>query len=191
MSWTSIISYISYARIAEILEINTDTEYVAKGELTEDGINYVFDYISEYCREFKKQHGVEPAEEIQLKEENNIIQKLVDQYIDPVTLIKRIDWTQKFQFINDYAAKGSQLDFVRDSERGLALIWFEVEGGFSLTIFPSIMTVITDISYLIDSLLPEYNYEDVNAEDVIETLINADVLKLCSLELDDLYLEKI
>lgn len=183
--WTSISSFISYKEIAECLEINTDTDYVVGGKLSPEGIDYVFEEVVQFGEEYKHTHQKEPSEELRLKEENELIQKLIEAYISPEEVAKKLDWKKKFQFINDYAQAGSRFDFLKDiTTPGLAIIEFETARGFSLTIFPSIMTVISDFYYMESGLLPEFNYEEVTAFDVIDVIGQAMSMNLCDVEKD-------
>lgn len=184
-SWNNITSYISYKEIIECLEINTDTEFVVDGKLSSEGIDYVFQEVVEFGENYQRKHKKEPSEELRLKTENSLIQKLLDAYILPEDIVKRLDWKKKFQFINDYAQKGSKFDFLKDiTTPGLALIDFETPEGFSLTLFPPIMVVINDLYYMESEILPEFNFEDVTAFDVIDIIGQAMSMQLCDVEED-------
>lgn len=181
MSWTSIVSYVSFKEIAEIFDVETNTEFVENGILTDEGINHVFEEVSDYCIEYKRKNKVEITEELRLKKENSFITKLVSAYISPENLVKKINWIDKFQFINQYAKAGTRLPFL-DTPKGEALIWIEEPEGFMLTIFPPIMTFVNDMQYQEDSTLPEFNFDDVTAYDVISALEQAIKLELCQVE---------
>ena len=182
MNWTNIVSYISFKEIAEILDVETNTEFVAEGVLTPEGANYVFEEISKYCANHKHAHKIEITDELRLEKENALINKLVNSYISPEALVRKINWIEKFQFINQYTHNGSSLDFLDSPIKGEALIWFEVPDGFMLTMFPPIMTFINDMHYYEDSTLPEFNFDDVTACDVFIALEQAIRLEICKLE---------
>lgn len=181
MSWTSIVSYISFKEIAEIFGVETNTEFVEDGVLTDDGINHVFEEVSNYCIEYRRKNKTAIADELRLAKENNFIAKLVSSYISPENLVKKVNWIDKFQFINQYTKAGTKLPFL-ETPKGEALIWIEEPDGFMLTIFPPIMTFISDMQYQEDSTLPEFNFDDVTAYDVLSALEQAVRLELCQIE---------
>jgi hypothetical protein len=156
MSWISITSFISYAQIAECFNIDTNTEYVADGSITPEGVNYIFEVIG----------NENLSDEQRLVRENQLLQKLLDDYQTPESLIRKIRWISKFKAINAYTSGGSRLDFLKNAQSGEGLQWFETENGFSLTLFPAVMIFIEDMQYLEDGTLPEFPFEEVSAEDV-------------------------
>lgn len=182
MNWTNIVSYISFKEIAEILDIDTNTEFVTGGILTPEGTNYVFEEIANYCANYKQAHKKEIADDLQLEKENSLINKLISAYVSPEEVARKINWINKFHFVNQYTIVGSRLDFLGSSVKGEALIWFEVPDGFMLTIFPPIMTFINDMHYNEDSTLPEFNFDDVTAQDVLIALEQAIRLEICQIE---------
>jgi len=182
MGWTSIVSYISFKQIAECLDIQTDTSYVSAGNLTSDGADYVFDKVADYCADYKRQHKKELSEELRIRKENDYIQDLLNSYMSPEDLVKRIDWVEKFKFVNNYTNAGSKFSFLSDQPCGDSLAWFETPDGYMLTLFQPIMIFINDMHYYEESTLPEFNYEEVAAPDVISALEQAFLLKICNLE---------
>jgi len=182
MAWTNIVSYISYKQISECLGIETDTQYVSEGALTEEGVRCVFEEVSDYCDKYRRAKKTEISEELRVKKENEIIQNFLDAYIYPEAVVRKVNWISKFQFINDYTLVGSRFPFLGAHETGNALIWFEMSGGFMLTLLPPIMTFINDMHYQEESTLPEFNFDDVTSTDVFLALEQAIILKICEIE---------
>lgn len=181
-SWTNIVSYISFKEIAEILDIETNTELVSDGVLTPEGNSYVFDEIAKYCANYKQMHKKEITDELRLEKENSLISKMLSAYISPEELIRKINWIHKFKFINQYTEVGSRLAFLDQAAKGEALIWFENLDGFMLTLFPPVMTFINDMQYRDDSSLPEFNFDNVTSQDVLVALEQAIRLEICEIE---------
>lgn len=183
MIMDSIVSYITYKDIAECLDIDTSTEIVQDGKLTIEGINEIYEKITHFCENYKKKHKSDPTEELRIEEENKLIQQSLDAYISPEAIAKKIDWHQKIEFINNYAQQGSKFEFLKDlAPTGLALVTFETEDGITFTIYPPIMILINDFHYLDTSVLPEFNYEEATAFDIIDLIGQALSLELLSVD---------
>jgi len=182
MSWTNIVSYVSFKQIAECLDIQTDTPHVAAGVLTPEGAGYVFDQVDKYCADYKRKQKTELSEELRLRKENDYIQNLTSSYVAPKNLVKKINWVEKFEFINNYTKAGSKFSFLNDQAPGESIIWFENSDGYMLTLLPPIMIFINDMHYYEESTLPEFNFDDVTAYDVISALEQAFIMKICDLE---------
>jgi len=181
LNWTNIVSYISFKEIVEIFDVETNTEFVSDGTLTAEGADHVFEEVSDYCINYKRKYKVEISDELRLEKENDFIAKLVGAYTSPEELVRKINWSNKFQFVNQYTKEGSKLSFVA-SAKGEALIWFEGPDGFMLTLFPPIMTFINDMQYREDSTLPEFNFDDVTSYDVLMALEQAVRFEVCQIE---------
>lgn len=173
--WEGIVSFISYEQIAECLEIDTNNEFVADGQITPDGMKRIFDLASEENL----------SEDDRVKRENELMQQAVIDYIPPEEVVKKVRWATIFEQINTYTQRGSRHNFLSDLQTGPALDFFETEEGISVTFHEPIMIFINDAQYAEDSTLPEFGFDDLSATDLfiaIDQASQAEMLDASELE---------
>lgn len=174
MKMTSIVSFITFEQIAECLEIDTDNEFVIGGQITQEGLQRVFEIASQE----------KLSEEEQIQRENILVKQIIQQYVEPAQLVKQVGWEKVFNKVNDYTRLGSRLEF-NQQEPGIALQFFETSEGFSITFYEPVMIFINDAQYSDDSTLPEFGFDQVSAEDLfiaIDQAVQSQLLDASELE---------
>lgn len=155
MRMTSIVSFITFEQIAECLELDTDNEFVAGGQVTPEGFQRIFEIVAQE----------KLSEEQQIQRENLLVKQILEQYIEPTQLVKQVGWEKVFNKVNEYTSLGSRLEF-NQQEPGIALQSYETPEGFSITFYEPVMIFINDAQYSDDSTLPEFGFDQISAEDL-------------------------
>jgi hypothetical protein len=167
------VLFISWEEFAESVDFDHTTEIASCGVSEANLVDYAFtktrDYISQIEEEF---------DETQILEmENKYLEALKKHWSLQNILLRHIKLKEITEGLNTWAQTGPKHPqlFVIQPKPGFAVTYFINNIGISFTIYETFMIPHTELYYEQSDSLPEWNFEDITAEDVVETYLSLEI----------------
>jgi hypothetical protein len=162
--------FISWEEFAECLDFDYEAEVAACGVSEANLVNYAFtktrDYISQVEEEFD--------EEQILEMENKYLVALKKHWSLQNIILRHVKLKEITDNLNKWAQTGPKQPqlFVVQPKAGFAVMYFVNNLGVSFTIYETFMVPHTELYYEQSDELPEWNFEDLTAADIVETYLS-------------------
>jgi len=164
VSWDEISDYFE---LFELWPVCRDEE-----DIPEELVNQAFAEAREWARFYVEKRGLPPSDKAITSTESNILQSLRRHWSSTKILDGVFDFASYVADTNKWShggAKQPQIFGVTPTP-GKSVDYIINVLGINLTIYPPFMIPYTEIYYQFYDGLPEWDYDDLNGMDIIETL---------------------
>lgn len=157
INWNKIAEYLNFNLIEELEYLNVSEKSL---------IDYAFYKIYENI-----DNSLEDTEIIEL--ENNFLLKLKKHWSLENILLRHINLKSNTDALNEWAINGAKNHaiFGITPKNGYGVNYFINNSGISFTIYEAFMIPYTELHYSQFDSLPEWNFEDLDEIDIIETYV--------------------
>lgn len=164
ISWEAIADYFD---LIERWPIHLDD-----AELPEEFKVVAFEESKVWAQLYFETYGKPPTEEEIIEKENQLIKSLQDHWSPSNILLSKFNFEKLISDINEWSHLGAKEPhlFGNPPDPGKSLEYFLTDLGINFTVYEPFMIPYTEIYYELYSNLPEWNYDDIDAFDIIETL---------------------
>lgn len=124
------------------------------------------------ARKWAKQRNLKVEDESLVKIEEKILDSLKDHWSSASALSGQLDFAGCVEQANEWSQAGAKDPriFGKVPDPGKSVDYFLTSLGINFTIYPPFMIPYTEIYYRIYDMLPDWEYEDLNGMDIIETV---------------------
>jgi len=161
--------FVSWEDIAHVFEISDRWDLVKDDDPTPiDVINVAFHEAQEWTN--KQAHNPDDKELVEI--ENNIAKSIMDHWSYRSVLAENINFKNMVTGINKWCVDGPKNKklFTKTPTPQAGLNLFVNDLGINFTIYPSFIVPYTELYYKAYETLPEWNLEDLDGTDIVETL---------------------
>lgn len=165
--------FIRWSDIAHIFDVTSRWDLVNPDDPTPiDIINIAFQEAQEWVSAYKKTTNKDPQDEILVDKENAIAESIMDHWSYGSVLAGNLPFKEIVDGINSWCLGGPKNKklFVQTPAPKIGLSYYLNDLGINFTIYPSFIIPYTELYYEAYELLPDWNFEDLDAADVVETL---------------------
>jgi len=158
VSWQSIATFINLDYEAALSELDIDENYF---------INLAFERTHEYIEGLETEFSETEILEI----ENKYLENIKNHWSLSNILLSHLNLKLLTDLFNDWSKKGPEQPeiFGVTPVKGLCLSYICNSAGISFTIYEPFIIPYTELFYREHSNLPEWNFEDLSSQDVVET----------------------
>jgi len=144
----------------------------SKEEPSEDLVNFAFTEARNWATKYIDIHGLPPMNNQIMETEGKIIQSLKEHWSASKVLDSVFDFSTCIKDTNSWGHQGAKRPelFGKTPDPGKSIDYIINSLGVSFTIYPPFMIPYTEIYYELYDGLPEWDYEDLNGSDIIETI---------------------
>lgn len=164
ISWDDIAEYFDYFE-------DYDLQY-ANDEATDEFREIAFNEARNWANLYTKTRGLPPSDDAIVEKENAIIASLQEHWSAANVLLSKFDFEKMVTDVNTWSHGGAKDPkiFGNPPSPGKSIETFFTLLGISFTVYKPFMIPYIESYYHLHDNLPEWNYEDLEALDIIETL---------------------
>ena len=178
--------FVSWDSIADYFELFDQYDLHREDESSEDLINRAFTEARDWARDYVRENDFPPSDKQILLEENKILRSLKERGSVASALSGQFEFHSYIKQTNAWSHSGAKdpriFGVVPDPGKSIDYILSGM--GITFTIYPPFMIPYTEMYYRIYEALPEWNYEDLDGTDVVETIFTINEANGNELELD-------
>jgi hypothetical protein len=166
--------FISWDDIAEYFSLFEYWPLLREGEEpSEDLVNFAFEEARKWAQAQAKQQSLPPTDNQIIKAETSIIESLKRHWSAAKALDGIFDFATCAKLTNDWSHNGAKRPelFGVTPDPGKSIDYILSNLGVSFTVYPPFIIPYTEIYYRLNDNLPEWDYEDLNGTDILETII--------------------
>lgn len=185
------VIFVSWDKIAEYFDLFDCWDLYKEGtEVPEEFVNVAFSGARNWASIFTQKNNFPPSDDQIVKKENDILHSLQQHWSPEKILLDKFCFEQFVSDVNGWSCSGAKsIDLFGGNPPppGKSLEYFITSLGINFTVYEPFMIPYTEIYYVLYEDLPEWNFDEVEGMDIVETLFAVQDQKGndTTIELDD------
>lgn len=165
--------FASWKDISYIFGVEEDWDLIDLSEPAPLDIkNAAFVESIEWANQYTQEEGIAPPGEELLKIEKKILKNICEHWSAERVIPAHLDFSKFVDSVNKYCTTGMTKPelFPIEPPTGNGLEFFQTNAGISFTLYQPFIIPYTELYYEAYDNFPEWNLEDLNGFDVVETI---------------------
>jgi hypothetical protein len=164
--------FVSWDKIADYFSLFDHYPLYKEDETPEELVNQAFSEAREWARDYVDNNAFPPTDQQIVSVENKILESLKLHWSSAAALSGQFDFRLYIKQTNDWSQNGAKDPriFGAAPDPGKSVDYFLNNMGVTFTVYPPFMIPYTEIYYKLYDGLPEWDYEEINGMDVVETI---------------------